>query len=233
MRKYPRSRETTNCVMCDKPFLRKAGGNSGKCCSRSCGFDYLRKCREEGISMTVPKYVDFPRPPRTCVRCEKVFSPKSRQEVHTCSQQCSNANRKERPRTSLVECQACLSVFERRSGIDGPNPSKYCSMKCVQAGRDASDSFNGAVRRMREKSAKVGRIVRCEVYKRDNYQCGICGEQVDMTLPPRHKMGATVDHLIPLSKGGTHSYENVQCAHRSCNSRKHASTDYAKFCAWW
>jgi 5-methylcytosine-specific restriction endonuclease McrA len=30
----------------------------------------------------------------------------------------------------------------------------------------------------------------------------------------------TVDHIIPLAKGGTHTWDNVQLAHWSCNSDK-------------
>lgn len=33
---------------------------------------------------------------------------------------------------------------------------------------------------------------------------------------------ATMDHLVPLSKGGDHSWENVALAHRSCNSKRGA-----------
>ena len=30
----------------------------------------------------------------------------------------------------------------------------------------------------------------------------------------------TVDHIVPLSKGGTHTWNNVQLAHMACNSGK-------------
>lgn len=33
-------------------------------------------------------------------------------------------------------------------------------------------------------------------------------------------MGATVDHLIPLSAGGTDDLGNVALAHRQCNTRR-------------
>ena len=33
----------------------------------------------------------------------------------------------------------------------------------------------------------------------------------------------SIDHVIPLSKGGTHSWDNVKLAHFSCNSAKGAS----------
>lgn len=51
--------------------------------------------------------------------------------------------------------------------------------------------------------------------------CGICGKPVDKTLRSPHPMSATVDHIIPVSKGGHPSdLSNLQLAHRSCNREK-------------
>lgn len=43
--------------------------------------------------------------------------------------------------------------------------------------------------------------------------CGICNEEVD-------PFDFEIDHIIPLSKGGEHSYGNTQPAHRFCNRSK-------------
>lgn len=51
-------------------------------------------------------------------------------------------------------------------------------------------------------------------------KCGICGEQIraDLAWPdPRSK---SRDHILPLSRGGAHSQENVQWTHLECNLRK-------------
>jgi 5-methylcytosine-specific restriction endonuclease McrA len=51
--------------------------------------------------------------------------------------------------------------------------------------------------------------------------CGICGKPVDKTLKSPHPMSATVDHIIPLDKGGHPSdLSNLQLAHRCCNREK-------------
>lgn len=51
--------------------------------------------------------------------------------------------------------------------------------------------------------------------------CGICGKPVDKTLRSPHPMSATVDHIIPVSKGGHPSdLSNLQLAHRCCNREK-------------
>lgn len=50
------------------------------------------------------------------------------------------------------------------------------------------------------------------VFERDEGICGIC----DTAVIGRFH----VDHIIPLSKGGLHAYNNVQTAHPTCNERK-------------
>lgn len=43
--------------------------------------------------------------------------------------------------------------------------------------------------------------------------CGICGEDVD-------PLDFHIDHVVPLIRGGEHSYANTQPAHPLCNRRK-------------
>lgn len=50
--------------------------------------------------------------------------------------------------------------------------------------------------------------------------CGICGETMDAALRRPDLMSKSVDHIIPLAKGGPHTQENVQWAHLICNLRK-------------
>ena len=51
--------------------------------------------------------------------------------------------------------------------------------------------------------------------------CGICGQPVDFSFTFPHPLSATVDHIIPVSKGGHPSaLENLQLAHRACNRQK-------------
>jgi len=72
-----------------------------------------------------------------------------------------------------------------------------------------------AKRRAVLKGATVEKVDRREVYLRDKGICGICGCPVSLEE-------VTLDHIIPLSKGGEHSYRNIQLAHLSCNSAKGA-----------
>lgn len=52
--------------------------------------------------------------------------------------------------------------------------------------------------------------------------CGICGKPVDkVKYKYPHPLSPTVDHIIPVSKGGHPSdLANLQLAHRCCNRQK-------------
>lgn len=59
--------------------------------------------------------------------------------------------------------------------------------------------------------------------KRDKGICKICGKPTnenDITNGHIGRLYPTLDHIIPLSKGGTHTWDNVQLAHMSCNAGK-------------
>lgn len=51
--------------------------------------------------------------------------------------------------------------------------------------------------------------------------CGICGKPVDFSLKFPDPMSPTVDHIIPVAKGGHPSdIDNLQLAHFYCNRAK-------------
>lgn len=64
------------------------------------------------------------------------------------------------------------------------------------------------------------------VLRRDHGICQICGGAVDVCDKVGNRIGGrypTIDHIIPISKGGAHIWENVQLAHMICNSHKNAA----------
>jgi hypothetical protein len=70
-------------------------------------------------------------------------------------------------------------------------------------------------RERRIRAGRTGRIHRESIVERDRSTCYLCGRELGATE-------ITLDHVIPLARGGAHTEENLRVACRSCNSRKGA-----------
>ena len=66
----------------------------------------------------------------------------------------------------------------------------------------------------------VSAVVRSGVYERDGYVCQLCGEPTDPGAGPNDDLFPSLDHIIPQSKGGEHTPDNLRTAHRVCNARR-------------
>ncbi len=57
--------------------------------------------------------------------------------------------------------------------------------------------------------------VKKAVWKRDEGKCVSCGSEVEIEY----------DHIIPVAKGGSSTFQNIQILCRKCNRKKHASIE--------
>lgn len=62
------------------------------------------------------------------------------------------------------------------------------------------------------------------VIRRQHPPCGICQQPIDYTLRYPDPQSFVVDHITPLTRGGTDELDNKQAAHRLCNSLKSNKT---------
>jgi len=58
-------------------------------------------------------------------------------------------------------------------------------------------------------------VTRSHIFKRDNHTCAYCGGHGDYG-----KNTLTVDHVIPASRGGQYTWQNLVTCCRKCNSKK-------------
>jgi hypothetical protein len=64
-----------------------------------------------------------------------------------------------------------------------------------------------------------------EIGECDNWLCGICQDASHPVDPARRRpdpLAPSVDHITPVSRGGTHARSNVQISHWFCNQEKNA-----------
>lgn len=50
--------------------------------------------------------------------------------------------------------------------------------------------------------------------------CCLCCKEIDLTLPGTDNDGLTLEHMVSLAQGGSHTARNIGPAHRRCNMKK-------------
>jgi 5-methylcytosine-specific restriction endonuclease McrA len=83
---------------------------------------------------------------------------------------------------------------------------------------------NYQARRARKMDAFIEPVSVEVLAERDEFRCGICRADVDMALAYPDPMSRSLDHIVPLARGGAHSYSNTQLAHLRCNVSKGAKS---------
>lgn len=90
-------------------------------------------------------------------------------------------------------------------------------------------SKHAQIRRSRKKMLPYDeRITRNRIRQKLGDNCYYCGVEMDFTPASGRKFKknhATIEHLIPLSKGGHHIWENVVLACHNCNVVKNAKSE--------
>lgn len=161
-----------------------------------------------------------------CPHCLKEAR-QTREEAEAKRKAEAKAQREERERLKLLEAYQKDLAKVHDCPVCGRQTSrkKYCSQECS---KKAKHQRHEVSRRLKIKKAMVDNDITLEgLYKRDNGFCHICGLKCnleDYVVTERTIVCGdwypSIDHVIPLSKGGTHSWSNVKLAHRGCNSWK-------------
>jgi 5-methylcytosine-specific restriction endonuclease McrA len=118
------------------------------------------------------------------------------------------------------QCTQCSATF-----------TKFASVRLCDECRDHNRAAQAKWMRIKRKHRMTGGdsdISPARLYERDQRMCSLCHRVTDHPRVWKQWRSSnkwmpnapTVDHIIPLAKGGTHTWENVQLAHWSCNGDK-------------
>ena len=110
-------------------------------------------------------------------------------------------------------CVVCGNSF------DTYNPAqKTCSKECGKRLKHAHKH-----KRIPKKQLVDKDITLEALYKRDSGVCYLCGKLCDWNDKDGNVVGSnypSIDHMIPISRGGLHAWTNVKLAHFECNWKK-------------
>jgi hypothetical protein len=143
------------------------------------------------------------KPVKQCKICSTVV-PYHRSTY--CSQVCSDIGTAKKPK--IIECKICSKPFRRLQS------ELHCSKAC----KTATDRARSKARRDRIVATRTELIDPLVVFTKYNWHCAMCSKPT-----PKELIGSfnndspTIDHVIPLSLGGTHTYDNLQLLCQYCN----------------
>lgn len=121
-------------------------------------------------------------------------------------------------RRKTIKCIVCYNQF-----ITFNYNRKTCSEECS---KNRTDRYKDS--RINKTNLVDKDISLRKLYDRDEGICYLCKEETDYSDfyfdKKRNKIAdenyPSIDHVIPLSKGGKHSWQNVKLACRYCNNKK-------------
>ena len=112
------------------------------------------------------------------------------------------------------ECRECGKIYMASSSA-----SVTCSDSCM---RHRKNRLNEISRRtkLKENGPIDYDISIPKLIERDGLDCYLCGGQVNTEIHYNDDDYPNIDHVYPVSKGGTHTWDNVKLTHRKCNMMK-------------
>lgn len=117
--------------------------------------------------------------------------------------------------TSFVECKMCGKLF-----FSNNIRNCYCSKECKLAQERQYANRRKDFRKRISRTSESSSITLNKLFKRDKGICWLCGKPCDYGLDGNDDLYPSIDHVIPIAKGGKDCWENVKLAHRKCNSLK-------------
>jgi hypothetical protein len=202
------------CQYCGVRFKNNSRSSANKYCTRECAFADKKKYS----GGTIHWWFSY------CKHCYALFrksgsgqfcSDECRKKRDSCRARDAAASRHDDSPRTCAECghEFCPEYGKKRS--------KYCSFVCL---RKRSRRIAKQKRRAIEHGSKADNIDPIEIFRRDGWKCHLCGRRTPKRLRGTcDEKAPELDHILPLSKGGDHTVDNVACACRSCNIKKSGS----------
>lgn len=161
-----------------------------------------------------------------CKQCSEPFVLRSAAHGF-CSQECKAACAardayerslaQHKKQAAEIRCDECGCLF---CPLYGASHARLCDC-CAGVRKTERKRMHRLARKMRQRTQTVEAVNPIKVFERDGWRCQLCKRPT-----PRKLRGSLddrapeLDHILPVSVGGEHSYRNTQCACRACNAAK-------------
>ena len=149
---------------------------------------------------------------RTCGWCNQPFETTTTTAIYCSRYHKELARNARRTNFRTIYPRRCVNC--EQAFITTNQEQVYCTQECRLQRK----------RQMREENEKkLGtrtQSFKRKLYFRDSGLCGVCGEPILLSDKYPHPRSLSIDHIVPISKGGHHAQYNLQITHWICNVNK-------------
>lgn len=157
--------------------------------------------------------------PLICEYCDKKAREQKEQEIQKQKEIDKELREFNRPvkkweqvSPSICEVCGCFFIGHR----------KTCSAECRKEQLNHYYNMKKRKRIRQSWTDESKTICLSKLYERDKGICWLCGGQCDYSADTNDNSYPSIDHIIPIAKGGLDKWNNIKLAHRGCNSVKGA-----------
>jgi 5-methylcytosine-specific restriction endonuclease McrA len=162
-----------------------------------------------------------------CLNCIKIKN-ESKVEQKRIKEENKRKEKEEKRIKELTSiCSECGKVF-----IGTSRGMKYCSKECIKKHNRRVGKIKRRTK-VKENGDINWNITLDKLINRDKNVCHICGGKCDKKdyeiINGNFIAGnsyPSIDHVVPVSKGGTHTWDNIRLAHHYCNAIKNNNMIY-------
>lgn len=191
---------------------------------------------------------------KPCVECGTPFEPRNARHQY-CSGKCSDKvyNRKRRESAREFSRQwrkdnaerAHATAKEYRRTHKKEERARMRRWVNTPRGREAARAASRRYYESKPEVAKALAAQRAKAYEEgsatpemierkwldSDRTCCICGDLIDEGMSGHDPLGFTIEHDLPISRGGKHDIDNIFFSHKRCNSSKGRRT-IAEYLDW-
>ena len=124
-----------------------------------------------------------------------------------------------KPGNSKTPGYFTCTICKKTQWVDQHSQKRFCSDRCRRKSPKAKLSRRNRRHKIRSKALSQP-ICLDELMKKHRNRCKQCNTLCVQPEGYNHSNEGTIDHIMPLSKGGLHLWNNVQLLCRQCNSAK-------------
>ena len=201
--------ETKVCVICGKAFETALPHQIT--CSEECSKENRRRKHRRTPEQEPQKYIRLKYGSEEAY--EQYLKKQEEQKKAEAEQRRAEREAEKAERLRTAECAVCGQAFTTY------NPKqKTCCMACSKKLQYARKDKRIPKEQIVDKDITLEAL-----YRRDSGFCYICGRKCDWNDKDGLKVFGkypTIEHLIPVSRGGLHSWDNVRLACFDCNIKK-------------